>query len=111
MSKIGRQILIIDYTYRFIEHKMILKITLLFLLTTFVFSSSAFACTSFSLYGNQILYGMNFDYFSIPLKFLIESRLGMYIFHLSFLFDRTVDDPEYKGYFAKTCGMNSRGLF
>ena len=35
----------------------------------------------------------------------------MYIFHLSFLFDRTVDDPEYKGYFAKTCGMNSRGLF
>jgi hypothetical protein len=54
---------------------------------------------------------MNFDYFSIPLKFLIESRLGMNIFHLSFLYDQTVDDPKYKGYFAKTCGINSNGLF
>lgn len=87
------------------------KIIVLLLLMTFVFSSSAFACTSFALYGNQIFYGMNFDYFSIPLKFLIESGLEMNLFHLSFLYDQTVDDPEYKGYFAKTCGMNSRGLF
>ncbi len=54
---------------------------------------------------------MNFDYFFIPLKFLIESRLEMNIFHLSFLYDQTVDDPEYKGHFAKTCGINTRGLF
>lgn len=87
------------------------KIILLLVLIIFVFSSQAFACTSFALYGNQIFYGMNFDYFSIPLKFLIESGLDMNIFHLSFLYDQTVDDPEYKGYFAKTCGMNSKGLF
>jgi len=49
---------------------MKLKIIVLLLLIIFVFSSSAFACTSFALYGNQIFYGMNFDYFSIPLKFL-----------------------------------------
>ncbi len=35
----------------------------------------------------------------------------MNIFHLSFLYDQTVDDPEYKDYFAKTCGINSKGLF
>ena len=89
---------------------MKLKITVLILLMIFVFSPLAFACTSFALYGNQIFYGMNFDYFSIPLKFLIESRFEMNIFHLSFLFDQTVDDPEYKGYFAKTCGINNKGL-
>ncbi len=77
----------------------------------FVCSSTALACTSFALYGTQIFYGMNFDYFSIPLKFLMESGLEMNIFHLSFLYDQTVDDPKYKGYFAKTCGMNSNGLF
>ncbi len=37
--------------------------------------------------------------------------MGMNIFHLSFLYDQTVDDPEYKDYFAKTCGINSKGLF
>ena len=30
---------------------------------------------------------------------------------LTSLYDQTVDDPEYKGYFAKTCGINSKGLF
>lgn len=89
----------------------VLNITVILLLILFVFPSSSFACTSFALYGSQTFYGMNFDYFSIPLKFLIESRLEMTLFHLSFLFDQTVDDPEYKGYFAKTCGINSKGLF
>lgn len=32
----------------------------------------------------QIFYGMNFDYFSIPLKLLIESNMGMNIFYLPF---------------------------
>ncbi|MEH0021741.1 MAG: hypothetical protein V6Z89_18955 [Desulfobacter sp.] len=90
---------------------MTLKITLLSLVMTLVAVSSAFACTSFALYGSQVVYGMNFDYFAVPLKFLIESCRGMNVFHLSFLFDRTVDDPEYKGYFARTCGMNAKGLF
>ncbi len=87
------------------------KVPVLILLLIIGYSSSAYACTSFALYGTQIFYGMNFDYFSIPLKFLIESNMGMNIFHLSFLYDQTVDDPEYKDYFAKTCGINSKGLF
>ncbi len=87
------------------------KVPVLILLLIIGYSSSAYACTSFALYGAQIFYGMNFDYFSIPLKFLIESNMGMNIFHLSFLYAQTVDDPEYKDYFAKTCGINSKGLF
>lgn len=87
------------------------KVPVLILLLIIGFSSSAHACTSFALYGPQIFYGMNFDYFTIPLKFMIESNRGMNIFHLSFLYDQTVDDPEYRGYFAKTCGINSKGLF
>ena len=87
------------------------KVPVLILLLIIGYSSSAYACTSFALYGPQIFYGMNFDYFFIPLKFLIESNMGMNIFHLSFLYDQTVDDPEYKDYFAKTCGINSKGLF
>lgn len=87
------------------------KVPVLILLLIIGCSSSAYACTSFALYGPQIFYGMNFDYFSIPLKFLIESNMGMNTFHLSFLYDQTVEDPEYKDYFAKTCGINSKGLF
>jgi len=88
-----------------------LKTGVLLLLFVFCCASSAFACTSFALYGNQIMYGMNFDYFSVPLKFLIESHSGMNVFHLSFLFEHTIDRPKFKNYFAKTCGMNDRGLF
>lgn len=87
------------------------KVLVLILMLNIGYSSTAFACTSFVIYGSQAFYGMNFDYFSIPLKFLIESNMGMNIFHLSFLYDQTVDDPDYKDYFAKTCGMNSKGLF
>ena len=90
---------------------MKLKIFILVLLISSLWASSTYACTSFALYGNQIFYGMNFDYFSIPLKFFIESGKGMNIFHLGFLFEQTIDDPKYKGYFAKTCGMNTKGLF
>ncbi len=90
---------------------MILKIFILLVLLIFSFTSSVFACTSFALYGNQIFYGMNFDYISIPLKFLIESNAGMNIFHTAFLFEKTVNKPEFKNYFAKTCGINDKGLF
>ncbi len=90
---------------------MKLKLMFFILFLILGLSSTAYACTSFALYGNQIFYGMNFDYFSIPLKFMIESNMGMNIFHLSFLYDQTIDDPDYEGYFAKTCGINSNGLF
>lgn len=87
------------------------SLVLLSALLVLFLPSAAYACTSFALYGSQTFYGMNFDYFAIPMKFIVESRGGMNIFHLTFLFDQTVTDPEFKGYFAKTCGMNTRGLF
>ena len=40
---------------------MKLKILLMLLLMIFVLPASALACTSFALYGNQIVYGMNED--------------------------------------------------
>ena len=88
-----------------------LKIFILLLVFIFGYTSSSFACTSFALYGSQVFYGMNFDYFAVPLKFLIESGPGMNVFHLSFLYEQTVKKPEFKNYFAKTCGMNDKGLF
>ncbi len=87
------------------------RICFMGLALVFGLSSKVSACTSFALYAGDIFFGMNFDYFAIPLKFLIESVSGMNVFHLSFLFEQTVDDPSYEGYFAKTCGMNSKGLF
>lgn len=90
---------------------MNLPFCLLCIVLVLLAPSTAFACTSFALYGNEIFYGMNFDYFTIPLKFIMESRQGMTLFHLTFLFDQTIEDPQYRDYFAKTCGMNSQGLF
>ncbi|SCY68304.1 hypothetical protein [Desulfoluna spongiiphila] len=90
---------------------MKLKISLLSVLFVFCWVPLACACTGFAVYGEQIVYGMNFDYFSIPLKFLIESRGGMNVFHLAFLYEKTQDDPRFRNYYAKTCGMNDRGLF
>ncbi|MCP4117403.1 MAG: hypothetical protein GY737_18820 [Desulfobacteraceae bacterium] len=88
---------------------MMLKIIVLLVLFVFGSASSAFACTSFALYGNEIFYGMNFDYTLIPLKFWIESNSGMKIFHLGFLYE--LKDSASSDYFATTCGMNDKGLF
>lgn len=90
---------------------MVIKIGVILTMCVLGCVSSAFACTSFALYGHQVFYGMNFDYFSIPLKFLIESKSGINLFHLAFLYDKTVDRPGLKNHFAKTCGMNDKGLF
>jgi len=90
---------------------MKLKISLLSALVVLGWVPLACACTGFAVYGDQIVYGMNFDYFSIPLKFLIESHGGMNVFHLAFLYEKTQDDPRFTNYYAKTCGMNDRGLF
>ncbi len=90
---------------------MMLKILALLLLFVFGCASSVFACTSFALYGNDIFYGMNFDFTFLPLKFWIESNSGMKIFHLAFLYEPYPKEPKSKAYFATTCGMNDKGLF
>ncbi len=88
-----------------------LKMLVLLFLFVFGCTPSVFACTSFALYGNEIFYGMNFDYTFIPLKFWIESNSGMKIFHLAFLYEPYTKDPTSGDYFANTCGMNDKGLF
>ena len=90
---------------------MKLKVSLLSVLFVFCGVPLACACTGFAVYGEQVVYGMNFDYFAVPLKFLIESRGGMSVFHLAFLYEKTQNDPMFRDYFAKTCGMNEKGLF
>ncbi|WP_180141973.1 hypothetical protein [Desulfoluna butyratoxydans] len=35
----------------------------------------------------------------------------MNVFHLAFLYEKTQNDPMFRNHFAKTCGMNDRGLF
>jgi hypothetical protein len=65
-----------------------------------------FACTSFAVYGNSVFYGMNFDYFHVPLKFIMDTHGSIRAFHLAF-------NVKFQGMniFAKTGGMNSNGLF
>jgi hypothetical protein len=69
-------------------------------------ASPLFACTTFAVFGNQVLYGMNFDYFLVPLKFIIDTHGSIKTFHLAF----NVKLPGMD-FFAKTGGMNSKGLF
>ena len=70
-------------------------------------ASPVFACTSFAVYGNNIFYGMNFDYFLVPLKFIIDTHGSIKTFHLALL----CQVFRY-GYFRQTlAGMNSNGLF
>jgi hypothetical protein len=64
--------------------------------------SSPFACSSFAVYSNEILYGMNFDYPEVEIRFTIQDRGDMKIFLMEF---------EQEGGYASTVGMNSQGLF
>lgn len=64
------------------------------------------ACTSFAVYGDQVYYGMNFDFINLPVKFLISSDGDMRSFHLAF------EQPSGSGkMFINTAGMNNTGLF
>lgn len=65
-----------------------------------------YACTGFAVFGSQVFYGMNFDYFSTALKFIMDTHGPIKTFHLAF----NVKLPGMD-YFAKTGGMNSKGLF
>jgi hypothetical protein len=64
-----------------------------------------FACTSFAVYGNQVFYGMNFDYFLVPLQLIIDAHGSIKAFHLAFNIQFQRMDI-----FGKTGGMNSKGL-
>lgn len=64
------------------------------------------ACTSFAVYSKQAYYGMNFDFATLPMKFLISVNGDIRTFHLAF--ERSFGDTKF---FVNTAGMNDRGLF
>ena len=65
-------------------------------------SEGAFACTSFAVYAGETLYGMNFDYPDVELRFTIRPSGDRKVFQMEFA---QGDD------FSMTVGMNSAGLF
>lgn len=64
--------------------------------------SSPFACTSFAVYSAETLYGMDFDYPDVEIRFTISSSGDLKVFQMEFL---------QEGSFVPTVGMNSAGLF
>ncbi|MCP4545179.1 MAG: hypothetical protein GY835_01785 [bacterium] len=75
----------------------------LFALIMLAVAGQALGCSSFAVYGDEPLYGMNFDYSSeTPIRFVIETHGNRRVFHLTF---------RNNGHFVPTCGMNSDGLF
>jgi hypothetical protein len=64
--------------------------------------SAPFACTSFAVYSNKTLYGMNFDYPDTEIRFTISPNGGLKVFQMEF--------AQGDGW-ATTVGMNSAGLF
>lgn len=64
--------------------------------------SSPWACTSFAVYNGSPLYGMNFDYPDVPIRFTIQEYGDLKVFQMEFR-DQTQ--------FVPTVGMNSSGLF
>ncbi|MEJ2599126.1 MAG: linear amide C-N hydrolase [Anaerolineales bacterium] len=59
-------------------------------------------CTSFAVYTPRPLYGMNFDFPEVELKFSIETAGKGSVFYLGFKWD---------GRYRKVAGINTAGLF
>ncbi|GKX27679.1 hypothetical protein SH1V18_01590 [Vallitalea longa] len=59
-------------------------------------------CTSFACYNNAPIYGMNFDYNDVKLKFNIVNQNNINIFQIMF---------QIEGEYVPTAGFNSNGIF
>ncbi len=80
-----------------------LKILLLCLLLLVVSSITTYGCSSFAVYSNRTLYGMNLDYYPVELRFMIsDGYAGRKVFSQNFF---------YSGNWVYTNGMNDRGVF
>ena len=60
-------------------------------------------CTSFAVFGSDTLYGMNFDFPDVEMKFSIISNNNRIIFHMSFNYG--------ENFYVPVVGMNNEGLF
>jgi hypothetical protein len=59
-------------------------------------------CTSFAVYSRKPVYGMNFDFPDVELKFEIQPAEGGDVLYMCFFWD---------GQYRKVAGVNSAGLF
>ena len=66
------------------------------------FRAGSFACTSFAVYADETLYGMNFDYPDVELRFTVRPSGDRKVFQMEFAQGND---------FSMTVGMNSAGLF
>lgn len=64
--------------------------------------TEGFMCTSFAVYADRPLYGMNFDFPEVELNFRVNNETHQPIFYLC---------VEGGGVFHETSGMNAAGLF
>ncbi len=78
--------------------KKALPLCVLFLLLAF-YAFPSLACTSFAVYRDHTLYGMNFDYPDVPVRYSIDQYAA---FEVAF---------EYNGNYVPISGMNEDGLF
>ncbi|WP_457552849.1 hypothetical protein [Desulfobacula sp.] len=81
-----------------------MKYIIIVLVIIFIFCNSPLimACSSFCVYSNKALYGMNFDFPDTEIKLTIQTYEDMKIFHMQF---------ESEGTFISSVGMNNKGLF
>jgi len=75
---------------------------LLAILLVGIASMAISACTSFAMFGNRTLYGMNFDYPPNEIRFSIEDHEAGAVFIGSFWMGE---------HYGRTVGMNEHGLF
>lgn len=75
---------------------------LLFVTVLALYPARAHACTSFAVYRQNTLYGMDFDYSDVPIRYVISQNGGTAVFHVDF---------ETYGRYVPIAGMNEHGLF
>ena len=59
------------------------------------------ACSSFAVYSEKILYGMNFDYPRVDIRFVVTEHDAVKVFQMEF---------DTGMFFTPTVGMNNKGL-
>lgn len=75
---------------------------LFFVILLAIYPVQALACTSFAVYRGSTLYGMNFDYPDVPVRYAISQSGDMSVFHVDF---------QTNGRYIPIAGMNGQGLF
>ncbi len=75
---------------------------LIILIITMLSYSQVSACTSFAVYSQNTVYGMNFDYPDTKIRYAISNIDGVKVFHMDF---------DIYGNLASTVAMNENGFF